>query len=364
MMSRRRLLGGMLMMGAAPFNRVGTGDGTRPPDDGQDASMRRANRVAGFDRDALARSPAYAIDVNGVTVDGIDVTRTWDGGVCRSGAVHRGTKPIRVKEIVLFDVDSARPSSTELYGEGFQMLSQTGGTLASPIDYSQYTDAKHYRLPVSEGSRACYGLLTLTAPGEATSAVAFTSCAKFAGRFDVSGSRIRAVLEAEGLELAPGGRWPLEELMFVSNRSRPRLLSDVAGRLAENHPPLTFSRPPSGWCSWYCFGPRVTAQQVLDNLNAIANDVPSLKYIQIDDGYQRAMGDWLETGAAFGGDIRRVLDEIRRRGFEAAIWVAPFVAEEQSTAFQQHRDWFIKDETGAPLRSDRVTFGGWRRGPW
>src|SRR3989442_12576839 len=76
------------------------------------------------------------------------------------------------------------------------------------------------------------------------------------------------------------------------------------------------------------------------------------------------MGDWLDVGAAFGGDIRRVLDEIRRRGFLPAIWVAPFVAEEGSKVFQQHRDWFVKDAGGAPLRSDRVTFGGWRRGPW
>jgi len=62
--------------------------------------------------------------------------------------------------------------------------------------------------------------------------------------------------------------------------------------------------------------------------------------------------------------VRSVLDQIRRRGFEPAIWVAPFVAEEQSLVFQQHRDWFIKDAAGAPLRSVRVTFGGWRRGPW
>src|SRR6266480_1688390 len=95
-----------------------------------------------------------------------------------------------------------------------------------------------------------------------------------------------------------------------------------------------------------------------------SSDVCSSDLVQIDDGYQSAIGDWLDTGAAFGGNIRTVLAEIRRRGFEPAIWVAPFIAEEKSAVFAQHPDWFIKDATGAPLRSDRVTFGGWRRGPW
>jgi alpha-galactosidase len=103
---------------------------------------------------------------------------------------------------------------------------------------------------------------------------------------------------------------------------------------------------------------------VLDNLDFIARNAPGLKYIQIDDGYQPAMGDWLETGAAFGGNVQGVLKQIRERGFEPAIWVAPFIAEEKSHLFQQHPGWFVKDAEGKPLRSDRVTFGGWRRGPW
>ena len=45
------------------------------------------------------------------------------------------------------------------------------------------------------------------------------------------------------------------------------MLAALAGRLAKSHPPLRFPSPPTGWCSWYCFGPRVTAQQVLDNLD-------------------------------------------------------------------------------------------------
>jgi alpha-galactosidase len=157
---------------------------------------------------------------------------------------------------------------------------------------------------------------------------------------------------------------PLETFISIQGTDTSKLLAFVAAELARHQSPLKFSRPPTGWCSWYCFGAQVTAKQVLDNLDMIAKSIPGLKYVQIDDGYQPAMGDWLETGAAFGGNVKTVLAEIRKRGFEPAIWVAPFIAEAGSHVFQQHPDWFVKDEAGQPLRADRVTFGGWRRGPW
>ena len=35
-----------------------------------------------------------------------------------------------------------------------------------------------------------------------------------------------------------------------------------------------------------------------------------------------------------------------------------------NTILQQHPEWFMKDADGRPLPSNKVTFGGWRRGPW
>ena len=319
------------------------------------------------DRQDLGRSPGTVISSDGSRADGVELIREWNGPFCRSRIVNHGSTAVRVRHVVLVDVDLKLPPATSVYGEGFQMLTQTGGTLAAPIDLSQYTDARHYRIPASEGARAYYGLLTLTPPGGDASLFAFTSCARFSGRFelyDAGRARLTAVVDTENLSLAPGETWVLEELMVTSGSDRSHLLREVADRLASHHPPLKVEAPPTGWCSWYCFGPSVTAQQVLDNLDVIAKSVPALKYVQIDDGYQSAMGDWLETGTAFGGSVRTVLAEIRRRGFEPAIWVAPFVAEEKSNLFRQHPDWFIKGADSAPLRSDRVTFGGWRRGPW
>jgi alpha-galactosidase len=311
--------------------------------------------------------PAVAILADGNRDDSglLQIDREWTNEVCRSRLRNAGPMAARVREVVLFDHFHGLASSTRLYGEGFQMLSQTGGTLATPVDLGNYTDVKHYRLVEPDGSRAIYNALTLSPSGSQTHhLLAFASTRRFVGKFRLQPTSIQVVVDTEGLEIAPGEIWPLEDLLWRSGSDIDDLLDVLAGHLNRNHPKLPFAHPPSGWCSWYCFGPSVTAEQVLANLDVIARDVPGLKYIQIDDGYQPAMGDWLETGAAFGGNVQTVLKQIRAKGFEPAIWVAPFIAEAASRIFTEHPTWFVRDDGGEPLRADRVTFGGWRRGPW
>ena len=308
---------------------------------------------------ALADAPWRVITSDGRPATDVRIERTWNGSICRSRAVNRGKQAVHLREIVLFDAPHDLPPDTPFYGEGMQMLTQTGGTIGKPIDLGNYTDPKHYKLPEPAGAKTVYGLTVL---GEEV--LAFGSCRRFNGKFNVRPSSIEVVLDTDDLELAPGAMWELEEVVLLAGGDRETLLERIAERLNANHPPLKVAAPPSGWCSWYCFGPNVTARQVLDNLDVIAREIPTLKYIQIDDGYQPAMGDWLETGKAFGGNVQDVLREIRERGFEPAIWVGPFIAEKDSNLFKQHPDWFVMNAAGEPLRSDTVTFGGWRRGPW
>jgi alpha-galactosidase len=322
-------------------------------------------RAGTLDLEALKSSSWRVIPAgDGRGVDALRLTRSWDGPLCRSRLVNGGRAPVRIKEIVLFERDPALPAETGLYGEGFQMLSQTGGTLAQPADVGDYTDERHYKIPQPDGTRAVHGLLMLSAPGDDHRLLAFTSCRRFDGRFYLRPGSLQVVIDAEGLAIAPGEGWDLEEITFRSGPDRDALLETLARRLEQNHPPLKTVAPPSGWCSWYCFGPRVTATQVLANLEVIARSIPGLRYIQIDDGYQAAMGDWLDTGEAFGGGVAAVLGQIRERGFEPAIWVAPFIAEKGSRVFREHPEWFVTDASGGPLAADKVTFGGWRHGPW
>jgi alpha-galactosidase len=292
----------------------------------------------------------------------VKLVGTRKGDLYGSRLTNTGKTAVHVREVSLFRITHDLPDATALYGESFQMLSQTAGTLGKPVDLA-YDELKHYKIPQPPDAKVVTGMMTLTPPGGETMLLAFTSCRRFNGRFLLRPNSIEVVLDTEGLALAPGESWELEEFTSASGR-RPALLTALAARIDQNHPPLKFATPPAGWCSWYCFGSRVTAKNVMDNLGFIVKDAPQLKYVQLDDGYQPAMGDWLETGNAFGGDVQGVLQAIRKQGFEPAIWVAPFIAEAGSHLFQQHPEWFMKGEDGKPLSADRVTFQGWRRGPW
>src|SRR5215831_1865563 len=268
---------------------------------------------------SLANSPGSVVPRDKSASPRVRLIRDWDGALCRSRLVNEGREAVQLKEVILFDINLTLPAETRLYAEGFRMLSQNGGTLGEPADLGSYTDAKHYKMAAPPEGRVFYGLITLSAPQGPAQLMAFTSCRRFSGQLYLRGRSLQAVIDTEDRELAPGETWELEEFTFRSGVKREPLLSELAERLVQNHPPLRGKTPPTGWCSWYCFGPSVTAQQVLDNLDFIAKNVPGLKYIQVDDGYQPAMGDWLETGSAFGGNVQAVLKQIRTRGFEPAI---------------------------------------------
>ena len=295
-----------------------------------------------------------------------EVRRERTGTRLTFRAINRSDRPIRIREIVLAAGQFPFPAATtSFYGEGFQMLSQSGGTLAVPRNIGGYSDRDHYRLPQTPEAFTAYNMVLLS-PGPQTHwLLSFTSCHRFCGEFRLfADGRFEVVLDAEGRSLAAGGEWQLEELIALAGRDRDALLGKLAARIEAHHPRLAFPEIPTGWCSWYHYYERISAADILKNLDAISAGAPELKYIQIDDGYQAAMGDWLEPGEKFPGGIAPLIRKIRTKGFQPAIWVAPFIAEARSRVFREHPEWFVQDEAGRPLASDQVTFGGWRCGPW
>jgi melibiase-like protein len=106
---------------------------------------------------------------------------------------------------------------------------------------------------------------------------------------------------------------------------------------------------PTGWCSWYELGAAVTEADILTNVEFCAAhfDRRFFRYIQLDDGYQRAAGDW-DTNARFPHGHRWLTDRIHAAGFQAGLWIAPFAVAEQSDVARTNPSWLLKGPPPAP----------------
>lgn len=108
----------------------------------------------------------------------------------------------------------------------------------------------------------------------------------------------------------------------------------------------------NGYTTWYNYYGGITENDVNRDLKSISKLDTRVDCFQIDDGYQRAIGDWLITDSKkFPGGMKKIADDIHSNGMIAGLWLAPFAGVPSSDLFKEHRDWFIKGKNGNPYNT-------------
>jgi alpha-galactosidase len=119
---------------------------------------------------------------------------------------------------------------------------------------------------------------------------------------------------------------------------------------AAGHGPVP-SIPPA-WCSWYCYWTGVREEDVLANVEAADRlDLP-IATIQIDDGHQAEIGDWLERSGRFG-PLDVLADRIIGTGRSAGIWTAPFLVGARSRIAAEHPEWLVEGAVASQRHWDQ-----------
>ncbi|MEZ5321798.1 MAG: alpha-galactosidase [Microthrixaceae bacterium] len=156
--------------------------------------------------------------------------------------------------------------------------------------------------------------------------------------------------------LGPGDATPWFEIVVLAGGRGDAVLRDLAritgdASAARRDPD---GHHPAGWCSWYYYFTKVTEADVAANLAVLAEDgtrgpVFGAEYAMVDDGHQRAIGDWLDTNEKFPSGMRQVAADITSAGFDAGLWWAPFIASSRSKVAAEHPDWFVRGDRGRPV---------------
>lgn len=123
----------------------------------------------------------------------------------------------------------------------------------------------------------------------------------------------------------------------------------IARRNGIKPPPII----PVGWVDWYFAKATTTEDDVLRNLDFIADELKDfgLEYVQIDSGWQLGVettppphnviagGPWIPN-SKFPRGMKWFADEIRKRGMKPGIWIRPFHSIDGSPERMKHPEWF------------------------
>ena len=110
---------------------------------------------------------------------------------------------------------------------------------------------------------------------------------------------------------------------------------------AINLKPLT-TKKLFGYSSWYNHYQDISEDKIRYDLSGCDKIFQPSDLFQIDDGWEPFVGDWLESDSVkFPNGLKALVDEIHAKGYKAGLWLAPFVAEEKSSLYQNHPDWFL-----------------------
>ncbi|RLI61238.1 MAG: hypothetical protein DRO93_04865 [Candidatus Thorarchaeota archaeon] len=161
-------------------------------------------------------------------------------------------------------------------------------------------------------------------------------------------SRVAAVCAMESVPLTPKASLMSEELLVLAGDNPHALLSEYVEVTADRMRAVPWKHVPTGWCSWYFYYTMPDEVEVLENVRFLSERFPQVEWIQLDDGYQQAVGDW-EHNERFAKGLAALVEQVKKYGFKAGVWTAPFIASQHSEVFKSHPEWFIRDSSGQPI---------------
>ena len=97
---------------------------------------------------------------------------------------------------------------------------------------------------------------------------------------------------------------------------------------------------PPGWCSWSIYFKDVTEAAVVENAEAARRLELPIEIVQVDDGYETEIGDWLDVRPEFGS-LERLAERIQALGMRPGIWIPPFMVSPASLLATKHPDWLV-----------------------
>jgi len=145
-----------------------------------------------------------------------------------------------------------------------------------------------------------------------------------------------------------------------------RFLAGEGSPSAADEPSPSRLRPIGGFETWYNHYLEIDESIVSRDLEAIGSNANLANEMflrrgkplvfQIDDGWERKVGDWRPDEGKFSGGLAGLAAAIENRGLIPGLWIAPFLLAPDCPVALDHPEWILRGEGGEPV------LAGWNPG--
>lgn len=144
------------------------------------------------------------------------------------------------------------------------------------------------------------------------------------------------------------GKIELPALHFLPGKDLMTCMKEAAEKIAAEMHARTSMPPAYHWCSWYYYYENMS-QEILDGfLDDIKEEKVPFRYIQVDAGYVDHTGDWDRINSRYPEGLGKAAESILSSGYNAGIWMAPFMVGDKSELYKAHPDWIVRNLDGSP----------------
>lgn len=176
--------------------------------------------------------------------------------------------------------------------------------------------------------------------------IGFAECRRANGTIYLTDAGVEAVLDLKRGEFSEGD--DLESIYLWEGDDVAAALDAFLDEAAIVGGARSKAPHMSGWCSWYHYFHAISETALDANLaEATSRFAGSFDLFQLDDGYQRAIGDWLETNEKFSSGLDEIAGRIDATGMLPGIWYAPFVTYTDARGYRE--DLLARQDDGSPM---------------
>ena len=141
---------------------------------------------------------------------------------------------------------------------------------------------------------------------------------------DIKNGRVTLQINSDmdDVVVDPGETRRSEELLVLVEPCDPAL-TQLFKWMAVTHGARTSKGSVYGWCSWYTKMTNIDQKSMEEVLNSLVENRERLpmQVFQIDDGWQKAYGDWTASPKKFPNGMKPIADKITAAGMTPGIWM-------------------------------------------